>query len=292
MPRPARQRLSLPEGRTLKAVVMPHAGYIYSGWTAAHAGHVLRDQHYAKVVVMAPDHRVGFRNAMISDVDAYQTPLGRIRLHADAHRLRAANNLFGFNHLSDSREHSLEVVLPFLQHYLDNFELVPIVMGPSDARRMAGAIAPHLGSDTLLVVSSDLSHYLPYDEAVAYDRRTLELITGFEAESLGRRENCACGKFPLQVLLTLAQRLDWRAGSAAFTPTAGIRPVTKDGSWGMRPWLFMVMRTAMPPQAPNRHFVRTKGRFWLIWPAGQSRTPFGMVPTDLRKYRHPQLRPS
>jgi AmmeMemoRadiSam system protein B/AmmeMemoRadiSam system protein A len=206
----ARQtKITLPEGRTLKAVVMPHAGYIYSGWTAAHAGHVLRHQHFAKVVVMAPDHRIGFRNAMISNVDAYQTPLGRIRLHADAHSLRAANDLFGFSRLSDSREHSLEVVLPFLQHYLDNFQLVPIVLGPSDVRRMADAIAPRLGSDTLLVVSSDLSHYLTYDEALAYDRRTLELVTGFEVESLGRRENCACGKFPLQVLLTLAQRLNW-----------------------------------------------------------------------------------
>ena len=200
----------LPEGRILKAVVMPHAGYIYSGWTAAHAGHALRGQHFAKVVVMAPDHRIGFRNAMISDVDAYQTPLGRIRLHADARDLRSTNDLFDFSRLSDNREHSLEVVLPFLQHYLETFELVPIVLGPGDIRRMADAIAPRLGPDTLLVVSSDLSHYLPYDEAVARDHRTLELITGLEVESLGRRENCACGKIPLQVLLTLARQLDWQ----------------------------------------------------------------------------------
>ncbi len=205
----ARTRRQMPAGRVLKAVVMPHAGYVYSGWTAAHAGHVLRDRHFDKVIVMAPDHRVGFRNAMISDVDAYQTPLGRIRLHPDARRLRQGHALFSSSRLSDNREHSLEVVLPFLQHYLGTFELVPIVLGPGDIDAMADALVPYLEADTLLVVSSDLSHYLPYAQAVTRDRGTLDLITGFKVEALGRRENCACGKMPLQVLMTLAQRLRW-----------------------------------------------------------------------------------
>ncbi|MDJ0876607.1 MAG: AmmeMemoRadiSam system protein B [Desulfobacterales bacterium] len=201
--------VQLPAGRVLKAVVMPHAGYVYSGWTAAHTGHVLRGRRYAKVIVMAPDHRVGFRNAMVSAVDAYQTPLGRIRVHPDAQRLRSGNPLFGFSRLSDNREHALEVVLPFLQHYLKDFELVPIVLGPGDAGGLADALVPYLDAETLLVVSSDLSHYLPYDQAVAYDRETLGLISGLQVEALGRRENCACGKMPLQVLMTLAQRLRW-----------------------------------------------------------------------------------
>ncbi|MBL0716141.1 MAG: AmmeMemoRadiSam system protein A, partial [Desulfosarcina sp.] len=111
--------------------------------------------------------------------------------------------------VSDNREHSLEVVLPFLQHYLGDFELVPIVLGRCDSRTMAGALEPYLGPDTLLVVSSDLSHYLPYDQAVARDRQTIDFIMGLEVEALGRRENCACGKAPLQVLMTLARRLRW-----------------------------------------------------------------------------------
>ncbi len=201
--------VQFPSGRTLKAVVMPHAGYLYSGWTAAHAGHVLRERRYAKVIVVAPDHRVGFRNAMISNVDAYQTPLGRIPLHPDAGRLRRQNPLFGFSHRSDNHEHSLEVVLPFLQHYLGTFELVPIVLGPGDIDRMTDALVPLLGADTLLVISSDLSHYLPYEKAQKHDRETIDLISGLEVDTLGRRENCACGKIPLQVLMTLARRLDW-----------------------------------------------------------------------------------
>ena len=204
-----RTAIKLPADRALKAIVMPHAGYIYSGWTAAHAGHVLRERDFAKIIVLAPDHRIGFRNGMISDVDAYQTPLGRIRLHADARRLREENALFDFNRVSDAREHSLEVVLPFLQYYLEDFEMVPVVLGPSNPNAMADVFAPHLGPDTLLVVSSDLSHYLPYEQAVAHDRQTLDLIMGFDVEALARRENCACGRAPLQVLMTLARRLDW-----------------------------------------------------------------------------------
>lgn len=207
--RARRTPIKLPADSSLKAIVMPHAGYIYSGWTAAHAGHVLRERGFAKIIVLAPDHRVGFRNGMISDVDAYQTPLGRIRLHADARRLREENALFDFNRGSDAREHSLEVVLPFLQYYLKDFELVPVVLGPSNPNAMADVLLPHLGLDTLLVVSSDLSHYLPYEQAVAHDRQTLDLVMGFEVEALAQRENCACGRAPLQVLMTLARRLGW-----------------------------------------------------------------------------------
>ncbi len=199
----------LPAGGILKALVLPHAGYVYSGWTAAHAGQVLRGRHYAKVIVVAPDHRVGLRNAVISDVDAYQTPLGRIRLHPDAGRLRRRNPLFGSSHRSDNHEHALEVVLPYLQHYLGPFELVPIVLGPGDIDRLADALTPLLEADTLLVISSDLSHYLPYEKARAHDRKTLDLITRLAVDALGQRENCACGKIPLQVLMTLARRLEW-----------------------------------------------------------------------------------
>ncbi len=201
--------VQVPAGRTLKAVVMPHAGYIYSGWTAAHVGHVLRGRRFDKVIVVAPDHRVGLRNAVISDVDAYQTPLGRIRLHPDAGRLRRHHPLFGFSHRSDIQEHSLEVVLPFLQYYLGVFELVPIVLGPVDIDRLADALTPLLDDETLIVISSDLSHYLPYEKARGRDRETLNLISGLAVDALGRRENCACGKIPLQLLMTLARRLEW-----------------------------------------------------------------------------------
>jgi AmmeMemoRadiSam system protein B/AmmeMemoRadiSam system protein A len=203
-------KVSLPANQTLKAIILPHAGYIYSGWTAAHAVHVLDGTQFQKVIVLAPDHRVGFRNGMISAVDAYRTPLGDIGLHRDAVKLREGSDLFAASRLSDKSEHSLEVLLPFLQHFLPAFEMVPIVLGPSDASAVAQALAPHLATDTLLAVSSDLSHFLSYDEAVSKDRETIDMILKLDAEALARRREWACGREPIRVLLALAQRFDWR----------------------------------------------------------------------------------
>jgi AmmeMemoRadiSam system protein B/AmmeMemoRadiSam system protein A len=202
--------LRLPADRRLRALILPHAGLVYSGWTAAHAARVLSPGLYRKVVLMGPDHRIGFANAAVSAVDAYRTPLGDVRLAPDAARLRASSNLFQASAASDRQEHSLEAILPFLQVYLGDFSLVPIVLGPSDIAAMAGAIDPLIDSTTLVVVSSDLSHFLPYDRATVRDRETLRMIFDFDSAGLQRRENGACGTVPILVLLELARRYDWR----------------------------------------------------------------------------------
>ncbi len=193
----------------LKALIMPHAGYIYSGLTAAHVSHVLSANQFDKVVVLAPDHRVGFKNGAITDARAYETPLGKIPLHEDAAKL-LQGDLFQTVPASDRTEHSLEVVLPFLQYYLKTFELVPIVLGRGDIPALTDAVDPLLDDQTLLVVSSDLSHFLPYDQAVAHDKVTLQMINHLTPEPLLRRENAACGAVPLAVLLRLAKRRGWR----------------------------------------------------------------------------------
>ena len=162
-------RVQLPSQKRLCALIMPHAGYIYSGLTAAHASLVLTEKQFAKVILMGPDHRVGFKNCAISDVKAYQTPFGLIKLPRDAEKLRYEPDLFRVIPASDRSEHSLEVILPFLQHYLKDFELIPIVMGPCDIDRVASAIEPFVDHNTLVVASSDLSHFLPYSEAVFRD---------------------------------------------------------------------------------------------------------------------------
>jgi hypothetical protein len=203
---------NIPLGGPLRALVLPHAGYVYSGPVAVHADRVLQAGQFRRVIVLAPDHRVGFRNAMISAVAAYETPLGLIPLDPEVDRLRAREDLFGSSSASDHSEHALEVVLPYLQYYLQTpFTLIPVVLGPCDPDRMADALAPLLTPDTLLVISSDLSHYLSYEEARRRDRASLDMIIGGERRRLRERENWACGKYPLQVLLTLAHRQGWRA---------------------------------------------------------------------------------
>ena len=150
----------------LKALVIPHAGYIYSGFTAAHCARSLAGRRFSKVIVMGPDHRVGIRTAAISAVAAYDTPLGRIGLHKDSKRLREHAHLVEYSPISDRTEHSVEVVLPFLQYGLGDFQMVPVVIGGADPLKLAAALKTVLDADTLLVASSDLSHFLPYHQAV------------------------------------------------------------------------------------------------------------------------------
>jgi AmmeMemoRadiSam system protein B/AmmeMemoRadiSam system protein A len=201
-----------PPHTSLKALIMPHAGYIYSGVTAAHISLVLKENQFKRVIVMAPDHRVGFTGGTISDVTAYETPMGLIPLNKDAAMLRGNTYLFQAIPASDRLEHSVEVVLPFLQYYLKNFELIPIVLGQGSdlADRVSATLDPLMDQNTLLVVSSDLSHYLSYQEAVARDRETIQMILNLDAEKLLTRENAACGKIPILVLTNMARRHAWR----------------------------------------------------------------------------------
>jgi AmmeMemoRadiSam system protein B len=200
-----------PDDRKLKAIVIPHAGYVYSGWTAAHACAVLKGKQFKRVILMGPDHRIGFSNAAISPVDAYQTPLGLVPLHKDAAKLRTGSTLFQAVPASDQMEHSLEVVLPFLQYSLKNFSLIPMVMGNrGDFQAVNNHIADLLDNETLIVVSSDLSHFLPYNQAKIRDKETINMILNLEDEKLLVRENAACGVIPLCSVIRFADRFNWR----------------------------------------------------------------------------------
>ncbi len=203
-------RFIIPAGKSLKALILPHAGYIYSGLTASHASLVLSENQFSKVILLGPDHRVGFLGCAISDSGIFDTPLGQVRLHKDAAKLRLQKELFHSIPVSDKNEHSLEVVLPFLQTYLKKFELVPIVVGSADYNKIAGAIDPILDDKTLLVASSDLSHYLPYKDAAERDKETIGMILNLEKEKLIKRDNSACGKIPLLTIMSLAGKYRWK----------------------------------------------------------------------------------
>ena len=200
----------LPERGSLRAIVLPHAGYPYSGRTAAHAARVLHRNQFEKVLLMGPDHFTGFRSAAVSTAQAFQTPLGRIPLLPAAVGLLKQPELFAPLPTADDREHSLEVVLPFLQAYLKSFQLIPVMVGGADVDRLSRALQPLVERQTLVVVSSDLSHFLPYDDAQAKDRRTIEAILACDRRALARDADSACGARPLAVLLTLAERFGWR----------------------------------------------------------------------------------
>lgn len=171
-------------------LISPHAGYMFSGGVAAYAYKLLEGSAIERVVVLAPSHRYSFRGASLYDKGPYLTPLGEVPVDRElAGVIKAESNLFGFEKNAHRQEHSLEVQLPFLQHVLGNFQLVPILLGHSvdldTYREIARAIADAIkGKNAVVVASSDLSHFFPYDKAKELDKMMIEYIGAFDAEGL------------------------------------------------------------------------------------------------------------
>ena len=145
-----------------KAVIAPHAGYVYSGPTAAHAYRLLegRRDRIRRVVLVGPAHRVYLRGMALPSVDAFATPFGDVPIDQDGVRLALAQPCTQVSDEAHALEHSLEVHLPFLQAVLDDFELIPIVVGVCSADEVAAVLeALWGGQETVIVASSDLSHF-------------------------------------------------------------------------------------------------------------------------------------
>ena len=193
-------------GTRPKAIIVPHAGFIYSGPIAASAYALLEQgrDSIRRVILAGPAHRVYVPGVAVSSASAFDSPLGSVPVDRETvERLKA----LPFVQVSDAAhalEHSLEVHLPFLQSVLGAFSLVPLVVGDADPEEMARVFEAVWGDEeTLIVVSSDLSHYLPYESARRRDRRTVESILALEAR-IDPEE--ACGAMPINGLLTLARR--------------------------------------------------------------------------------------
>ncbi len=190
-----------------KALVLPHAGYIYSGNTAARGYCLLEpvQQQIRKVVLLGPSHRVALQGIALPEQAAFHTPLGDIPLDTEAlQQLAASFPITTFRNDAHALEHSLEVHLPFLQHTLDNFSLIPLVVGETTPQQVADVLnALWGGPETLIIISTDLSHFLPYEDANHIDAQTSQRITQFDHNLLGEE---ACGCRPLNGLLYLARQ--------------------------------------------------------------------------------------
>ena len=203
------------------ALVAPHAGYEYAGQVAAYSYVLLKGKKFDRVVVIAPSHFEAFGFSSVYDGAAYTTPLGQVPVdRAFAAKLATMSKLIklsGLGHTPtpDKPEHALEDQLPFLQRVLGQFQLVPIVMGDQsyeNCRALGLALAKLVqGTNTLIVVSSDLSHYHPYDEAVKIDHKTLKAIEEWDYLSMARnfeqRVWEACGGGPIVAAMIASERL-------------------------------------------------------------------------------------
>lgn len=229
-----------------KALIVPHAGYMYSGAVAARAYAALEPgaDRVERVILIGPSHHVRFDGIAVSASSAFETPLGRTPVDETSRRQVLS---FPFVHALDAAhqwEHSLEVQLPFLQVVLRRFSLLPLAVGQATAAQVRAVLdACWGGNETLIVVSSDLSHYHDYETAKHMDTATAEAIESLMPERIG--QDGACGRIGIQGILEAARErsllprtLDLRSSG----DTAGGR----DEVVGYGAWAFTAARNGSP----------------------------------------------
>ena len=218
-------KATLPEDLGIvRAIIAPHAGYIFSGPTAGYAFSALKTKtlktetmaalpheewkEKQTVFLLGPAHRVRFRGVALGNYSAFRTPLGDAPVAVDrVAEMLARSPLYTRAPEAHAPEHCLEVEIPFLQMTLPDFWLVPMLFGDVDPREVATELADHISEDDLLVVSNDLSHFYPYDKAHRLDHALLEaLMTGDEMGVMGGE---ACGRVPMVTLMAIARHKAW-----------------------------------------------------------------------------------
>lgn len=218
----------------VRALICPHAGYEYSGPIAARAYRQIAGASFDTVIILAASHYAMFDGVSVPAADAYVTPLGKVPVSGKAREM-AKRSPFVLEpkcllqrpqwagmaskpiprdgeETPETWEHSVEVQVPFLQRTLKQFEILPVVFGHATPASVAEALAPLVNERTLVVVSSDLSHYHPYAEARKLDQQTLKWVceTNLTALAQPSAEERACGRMPILTLLELAKLKGWK----------------------------------------------------------------------------------
>ncbi len=196
-----------PHAGVPKAIIVPHAGYVYSGAVAASAYARVRPAAGTidRVVLLGPSHRVPLRGLAVSNAEGFATPLGIVPIDRDARERALALPQVQAFETAHAQEHSLEVQLPFLQELLGAFTVLPLVAGDASTEVVASVLDAVWGGDeTLIVISSDLSHYHGYAVARQMDRRTSDAIEAMRPDDLDYES--ACGRVGIRGLLEAARR--------------------------------------------------------------------------------------
>ncbi|MGO9686897.1 MAG: AmmeMemoRadiSam system protein B [Beijerinckiaceae bacterium] len=221
-----------------KALIAPHAGYVYSGRIAAAAFATLRDiaQTITRVVLIGPAHYLHVRGIAAPTVDAFETPLGRVPIDVEALHMIADLPSVIRADAPHAPEHALEVELPFLQTALGSFRVVPLLVGNAAPRDVADVLRRLWGGpETLIVVSSDLSHYHSYETARRLDLSTAAAIERGDWSSLGPNEACGC--FAVAGLLMEAKRHGFKARRLSLC-NSGDTAGSRDRVVGYGAWMF------------------------------------------------------
>ena len=230
-------KIALDEISVIRMLIVPHAGYIYSGKTAAFAYQLLQQfkNQIRRVLMLGPAHRVWLTGAALPEADSFETPLGQITLDWELmEKMLEDYSWITVNDQAHAEEHCLEVQLPFLQETLNDFKIVPLVVGDTDSELLAQMILKYSEDDqTLIVISTDLSHYHDYKTSCELDLHTAKAIESLSPELLSPED--ACGAYPLRGALLAAVKSAWqvhRLDLCNSGDTAGDRArVVGYGAW-------------------------------------------------------------
>ncbi len=206
--------------KDLIALIVPHAGYVYSGQVAAYGFKQLANRRFKRVIIIGTSHKTTFEGAVLTDYDYFETPLGKIKVDKDFNKkLIDSNKQITANNNVHDGEHCLEVELPFLQKTLNGFKIVPILFGSTNANNcimLLNSLSSLIDKDTLIVASTDLSHYYKYDTANILDKTGLDLIEQndfqkyFDMIAEGKTE--ACGSSAVVTTMMIASQLGANRG--------------------------------------------------------------------------------
>ena len=307
----------------LRAMICPHAGYQFSGPVAASSYRLLSGRKYETIMLLGVSHYAAFAGASVANAELYRTPLGDVHVSPKAGQLAKEPPFIleprclvqrppwtsQASHpqppegadTPETWEHSAEVQVPFLQKTLGDFRLVPIVTGEVDPEWMARVLAGRLDDSTLVVASSDLSHYHPYAEARELDTRCVQAICNLDVEKMKSQE--ACGRTPILALMYLARQMGWKAklldyrnsgdtagnkdGVVGYAAIAFYSPHPQNFTAGERGQLLALARQSLknavakdaPPDTAglSAKFAEKKGCFVTLTTQGQLRGCIGNI---------------
>ena len=213
-----------PIDNSLRVLIVPHAGLEYSGQVAAWGFKQIKNKPYKNIILLGPSHQVAFQGGAVFDRGSWQTPLGEVQINVElAQKLTSQSNEIKSNFNAHANEHSLEIELPFLQTLLTDFKIIPILLGqttPQSQELIAHSLAENMTADTLLVLSSDLSHYPSYKDAVKIDGITIGgILTGsvqdlesslsaIQTQAIPNLETPACGLDAIKIGLLVAKKIN------------------------------------------------------------------------------------
>ncbi len=190
----------------VKAIIVPHAGYMFSGQTAAHSFKQL-NKETKKVIILGTAHRYPLKGACVVDYDFYDSPLGKVKVSEDVTNILNESNVFNIPE-ADTDEHSIEIEIPFLQKVLTDFEILPVIVGQVDYKQFSSILEKYFTKDSVIVASVDLSHFHKYSDAVKIDTHTINCILNSDVNGLKKTD--IDSPYAVAALIELAKRMKWK----------------------------------------------------------------------------------